>query len=104
MKFTTLPPVVAAENPQDRDHGKMWVSDIGPSKLYQRIPNTLESQALEVFHVGGGKLRDAVGLERFGQTDVEDSAAGNMFLSGKRPHLTHDVRAIDQLPSRMSSK
>ena len=68
----------------------------------QRIPNMLECQTLEVLGIGRGKMRDTMSLERFRQTNVEDSATRKMAFSGKRPHVIHDIRAIDQLPTRMS--
>ena len=68
----------------------------------QRVPNMLECQTLEVLGIAGGKLRDTVSLERFRQTNVEDFATRKMVFIGKRPHMIHDIRAIDQLPTRMS--
>ena len=83
---------VKSESRGRRRHGT--ASDGG----LERIPDTIEAEAGEVFHIAGGKLRHSRRAECQGQPHIDDPSTSEHRRRGVPPHLTHDGHALDQPP------
>jgi len=72
--------------------------------LRQRIPDFLESKALEVLHIPGCEVGYAMMTERQGETDVVDPKSG-WALRSMHPKIIGDRRRIiEQSPAWVMSK
>jgi len=55
--------------------------------IYERIPIFVEPQSLEILHVGGCKLGDALADESQCGADIKNATPGKWCLCGPPPHV-----------------
>ena len=66
--------------------------------IQEWIPDSIEAEVGEVFHITGGEFRHARRTECQGQPRIDDPPTGERRRCGVPPHLVHDGHALGQSP------